>query len=43
MEWPGEIPAIFYFAIILNRHRKHFFGDTKFNFYDFNGREGVSL
>jgi hypothetical protein len=32
MEWPEEIPAIFYFAIILNRHRRHFFADPEFDF-----------
>jgi hypothetical protein len=32
MEWPGEIPAIFYFVIALNRRRRHFFGDPRFDF-----------
>jgi len=32
MEWPGEIPAIFYFLIILNHGRRHFFGDPEFDF-----------
>ena len=32
MEWPGEIPAIFYFVIVLKHGRRHFFGDRAFDF-----------
>jgi len=32
VEWPGEIPAIFHFVIVLNHRRIHFFDDPKFDF-----------